>query len=119
LKPNFSVSDPNLQSAHENFSATDVYDNNEIEGCDFKENTGRWTQEEHELFIQGLKIYHKQWKLIAELIKTRTVVQIRTHAQKYFQKLTKNKSGVMGEMPLEVFSYSLFQYDVLISLWFL
>jgi hypothetical protein len=43
--------------------------------------------------MQGLRIHSKQWKLIAEMIKTRTVVQIRTHAQKYFQKLLKLKSG--------------------------
>jgi SHAQKYF class myb-like DNA-binding protein len=54
---------------------------------------GRWTQEEHELFMQGLKMHNKQWKMIAEMIKTRTVVQIRTHAQKYFQKLLKLKNG--------------------------
>jgi len=58
-----------------------------------KENTGRWTEEEHQLFIQGLRLHKKQWKQIAELIKTRTVVQIRTHAQKYFQKLMKRAGG--------------------------
>ena len=51
--------------------------------------SGRWTQEEHELFLHGLKLYNRQWKQIADIIKTRTVVQIRTHAQKYFQKLNK------------------------------
>eukprot|EP01035_Chromulina_nebulosa_P016994 gene16994-22491_t len=52
--------------------------------------TGRWTAEEHKLFLEGLRIHRKQWKQIADLIKTRTVVQIRTHAQKYFQKLSKS-----------------------------
>eukprot|EP01031_Cornospumella_fuschlensis_P048068 gene48068-58881_t len=46
-----------------------------------KECTGRWTREEHQLFIKGLEMYGKGWKKIANLIKTRTVVQIRTHAQ--------------------------------------
>lgn len=41
------------------------------------------------MFVKGLEAHSKQWKLIAELIKTRTVVQVRTHAQKYFQKLLK------------------------------
>lgn len=50
---------------------------------------GRWTHAEHEMFVRGLELHNKQWKLIAELIKTRTVVQVRTHAQKYFQKLVK------------------------------
>ena len=56
------------------------------------EHTGRWSTEEHDLFLKGLELYGKGWKKIAQLIKTRTVVQIRTHAQKYFQKLTKAKA---------------------------
>ena len=54
---------------------------------------GRWTQEEHNLFLQGLNTHQKQWKLIADMVKTRTVVQIRTHAQKYFQKLNKTNGS--------------------------
>jgi SHAQKYF class myb-like DNA-binding protein len=45
------------------------------------ENTGRWTAEEHRLFLQGLEQHGKGWKKIASLIQSRTVVQIRTHAQ--------------------------------------
>lgn len=73
----------------------------EVDNCNNK-SAGRWTQEEHNLFLQGLKTHNKQWKLIADMVKTRTVVQIRTHAQKYFQKLNKtsgwNKSDKMDEM---------------------
>lgn len=57
------------------------------------ENTGRWTAEEHRLFLQGLEAHGKGWKKIATLIKSRTVVQIRTHAQKYFQKLAKARQN--------------------------
>jgi SHAQKYF class myb-like DNA-binding protein len=57
------------------------------------ENTGRWTSEEHRLFLQGLEQHGKGWKKIASLIKSRTVVQIRTHAQKYFQKLAKARQN--------------------------
>lgn len=41
------------------------------------------------MFLRGLDEHGKQWKKIAILIKTRSVVQVRTHAQKYFQKLLK------------------------------
>lgn len=59
-----------------------------------KEITGRWTAEEHDIFLVGLQLHGKGWKKIAELVKTRTVVQIRTHAQKYFQKMDKaNKNS--------------------------
>lgn len=58
--------------------------------------SGRWTREEHQLFVKGLELYGKGWKKIASLIKTRTVVQIRTHAQKYFLKLSKARQN--GEL---------------------
>ena len=60
-------------------------------------NTGRWTAEEHRLFLQGLEKHGegsftaKCWKEIASLVKSRTPLQIRTHAQKYFQKLAKEQ----------------------------
>ena len=53
-------------------------------------NAGRWTKPEHDAFVEGLRLYGKEWKRVAKLIPTRTVVQIRTHAQKYFQKLAKD-----------------------------
>jgi len=66
------------------------------------ENTGRWTAEEHRLFLQGLEQHGKGWKKIASLIKSRTVVQIRTHAQKYFQKLAKaRQNGEEGEIAMD------------------
>ena len=46
------------------------------------------------MFIKGLEMFGKGWKKIAGLIKTRTVVQIRTHAQKYFLKLSKARQHV-------------------------
>lgn len=54
-----------------------------------EEKVGRWTEEEHEVFLQGLHLHGKQWKMIATMIGTRTVVQVRTHAQKYFQKMER------------------------------
>jgi len=57
------------------------------------ENVGRWSAEEHEMFLEGLKKHGKLWKTIATSIGTRTVVQVRTHAQKYFQKLERKLGG--------------------------
>eukprot|EP00924_Labyrinthula_sp_SR-Ha-C_P004665 snap_masked-scaffold_1-processed-gene-7.17-mRNA-1 protein AED:0.34 eAED:0.77 QI:0/-1/0/1/-1/1/1/0/235 len=59
----------------------------------YKINKGRWSRREQMLFEEGLKKYGKEWRVISELIKTRTVIQIRTHAQKYFQKLAKTLGG--------------------------
>ena len=38
----------------------------------------------------------KNGKKIASMIDTRTVVQIRTHAQKYFQKLAKKRNQALN-----------------------
>lgn len=54
------------------------------------EKIGRWSEYEHLVFLDGLKRHGKQWKTIAGMIGTRTVVQVRTHAQKYFQKVDRD-----------------------------
>jgi SHAQKYF class myb-like DNA-binding protein len=54
---------------------------------------GHWTEEEHELFLKCWSKYGKSWKKLSEIMKTRTNEQIRTHAQKYFQKLRELRYG--------------------------
>jgi len=46
---------------------------------------GRWTKDEHDKFLKGMTMWPKEWKRITSLIGTRTVLQVRTHAQKFFQ----------------------------------
>eukprot|EP00548_Thalassiothrix_antarctica_P009026 CAMPEP_0194152770 /NCGR_PEP_ID=MMETSP0152-20130528/53887_1 /TAXON_ID=1049557 /ORGANISM="Thalassiothrix antarctica, Strain L6-D1" /LENGTH=1121 /DNA_ID=CAMNT_0038857549 /DNA_START=103 /DNA_END=3468 /DNA_ORIENTATION=- len=70
-----------------------------------QEHTGRWTREEHEAFLGALNMYGKEWKKVAAKVKTRTVVQTRTHAQKYFQKLQKaigDKDGPITHVEMGV-----------------
>lgn len=54
---------------------------------------GRWTAEEHDLFEKGLQLYGRDWRKIGTLIPTRNIVQIRTHAQKYFLKQQKSAAN--------------------------
>mmetsp|Transcript_7430 Transcript_7430/g.17679 ORF Transcript_7430/g.17679 Transcript_7430/m.17679 type:complete len:481 (+) Transcript_7430:72-1514(+) len=56
-----------------------------------KSSSGRWTREEHEQFLEGLKVYGREWKKVAQRIPTRTSAQIRSHAQKYFAKLAREE----------------------------
>lgn len=65
-----------------------------------QEHTGRWTREEHEAFLLALQQYGKEWKKVAAKVKTRTVVQTRTHAQKYFQKLQKGLANDKGDVTM-------------------
>lgn len=49
--------------------------------------SGRWTDAEHELFLNGLAVYGREWKKVAVHIPTRTSTQCRSHAQKFFSKI--------------------------------
>ena len=50
---------------------------------------GKWSQDEHKKFIEGMRLYGKNWSKIHLHIGTRTCPQARSHAQKFFRKLEK------------------------------
>ena len=56
-----------------------------VQNCD--KNQGRWSEEEQDRFLKGCYLYKNNWKKIKEYIKTRTIPQIRSHAQKYLIRL--------------------------------
>lgn len=56
---------------------------------DDQSSMGRWTKEEHNKFVDGLRKYGKNWKLIEDYVNTRSGSQIRSHAQKFFSRLEK------------------------------
>ena len=64
--------------------ASEFIDTNEV-----KYNYGRWTKEEQKRFLYGLKYFGRNNKLIQKLIKTRSLVQIRSHSQKFLKKIYK------------------------------
>ena len=55
-------------------------------------NEGRWSEEEQERFLKACYYFKDDWIKIKEYIKTRTIPQIRSHAQKYLIKLCKKYS---------------------------
>lgn len=53
---------------------------------------GRWTYEEHMSFIDGVLEFSTNWTKLAQIIKSRSVVQIKSHARKYIRRLMNKYS---------------------------
>ena len=65
-----------------------------LENPDFKD--GRWTKEEKMKFFYGISLYGSNWKKVKTLISTRTAIQVRSHAQKFFKKMKLCKDEQLG-----------------------
>lgn len=50
---------------------------------------GRWHKNEHDRFIEAIKKFGKDWKSVEQYIETRSGSQIRSHAQKFFNRIIK------------------------------
>ncbi|XP_078442818.1 protein REVEILLE 2-like [Wolffia australiana] len=64
----------------------------------------RWTEDEHRKFLEALKLHGRAWRRIEEHIGTKTAVQIRSHAQKFFSKVTRDSAtgGSSTSEPIEI-----------------
>lgn len=81
VKINLSNEKPNLNYEIKLNISNKPLDNN---GSELKE--GKWTDEEHEKFIEGILIFGTEWKKVQEIIKTRSSEQARSHGQKFFKR---------------------------------
>jgi hypothetical protein len=52
-------------------------------------NMGKWTDEEHAMFVECVTKHGRNYVIIGDRIKTRSRAQIYTHVQGYFAKLEK------------------------------
>ena len=77
--------------------------------------TGRWNRDEHQRFIDGIIKYGNNWRQVQKYIGTRSSTQIRSHAQKFFDKLKRSKIFKKGEYDLSTNSLKLL-YEIMSKL---
>uniref|UniRef100_A0A669CD70 Myb-like, SWIRM and MPN domain-containing protein 1 n=1 Tax=Oreochromis niloticus TaxID=8128 RepID=A0A669CD70_ORENI len=53
----------------------------------------RWSQQEKELFEEGLARFGRRWTKIAKLMESRTVLQVKSYARQYFKHKAKSEPG--------------------------
>lgn len=58
-------------------------------------NSGLWTEEEHDRFLVAIRQYPAgPWSAVADFVGTRTVRQVQTHTQKYYEKIMRHMRGL-------------------------
>nr|XP_027122907.1 protein REVEILLE 7-like isoform X2 [Coffea arabica] len=68
-----------------------------------KKQREKWTEEEHQRFLEALKLYGRAWRQIEEHVGTKTAIQIRSHAQKFFAKVARDSNECEGSLnPIEI-----------------
>jgi SHAQKYF class myb-like DNA-binding protein len=63
--------------------------------------TGRWSPEEHRKFLHGIAENGRNWEKVASAVGTRTTVQVRSHAQKYFKKIILRENTLKRSRPID------------------
>ncbi len=59
------------------------------------EGSGAWTKAEHARFLTGIQMYpNGPWKKITDVVQTRSIRQVQSHAQKYREKIARWKRGL-------------------------
>ena len=52
-----------------------------------------WKDDEHDRFLEGVRLYGRDWKKITDHVGSKSTSQVRSHAQKHFLKAVKNNAG--------------------------
>ncbi|CBK25485.2 uncharacterized protein [Blastocystis hominis] len=63
----------------------------------YRSHAGRWSSDEQDLFIKGIFLYGNDWRSITSLINTRTMAQVRSHAQKYYFRAKREMDYILVE----------------------
>lgn len=81
--------DPSPEDASSSEEAPSAATTEPQEGDNWVMQTGRWSFEEHQRFLEAMKTFGREWTKVSQVVRTRTTVQVRSHAQKYEMKFNR------------------------------
>ena len=59
---------------------------------------GRWTAPEHNRFMMGIEKFGRNWVEVQKKVKTRSLAQVRSHAQKVFLNMSKDDINALFDL---------------------
>ncbi len=96
--PSFEEPSPPIGSVQSGFAASFLFESGNNRQANLPNNNinkGRWTEEEHKIFMQEYEKYGKNCMQIGKVLSTRTPAQIKKHAECFFKQNLKTNSAAM------------------------
>jgi len=95
-RPSFEEPSPPSGRVQSGFAASFLFESGNNEQANLPNNNinkGRWTEEEHKIFMQEYEKYGINCMQIAKVLSTRTPAQIKKHAECFFKQNLKTNSA--------------------------
>jgi hypothetical protein len=104
--PSFEEPSSPIGRVHSGLAALFLFESGKYEQANLPNNNinkGRWTEEEHKIFMQEYEKYGNNCMLIAKVLSTQTPAQIKKTCSIFFQTEFENKfcsSEMISKVPL-------------------
>ena len=95
-RPSFEEPSPPSGRVQSGFAASFLFESGDNVQANLPSNNinkGRWTEEEHKIFMQEYEKYGINCMQIAKVLSTRTPAQIKKHAECFFKQNLKTNSA--------------------------
>jgi hypothetical protein len=100
--PSFKEPSSPIERMQSGLAASFLFESGNNEQANLPNNNidkGRWTEEEHKIFMQEYEKYSNNYMLIAKVLSTRTPAQMKKHAECFFKQNLKTNSAAVKQNP--------------------
>ncbi len=97
-RPSFKDPSPPIERVQSGLAALFLFESGNNEQANLPNNNvnkGRWTEEEHKIFMQEYEKYGNNCMQIEKVLSTQTPARIKKHAECFFEQNLKTNSAAM------------------------